>query len=291
METRIPVVSGQFYPADHDSCIAEIQQCLDDYPLPDNLPEKIVAGIVPHAGWTFSGPLAALVFNAIKQQNKTVDTFVVFGAAHSYYGNTPAVFDKGAWSTPLGDIAIDTELADALIESGAVVSNTAAHNNEHSMEVQMPFIQHLFPYAKIVPVLSPPTEESIEAGFVVASLIAADDERSIVAIGSTDLTHYGPRYGFAPMGTGQDALDWATNVNDKEFIDLALQVKPKEMLDSANTNFNACGPGAAAAAVEVAKQLGRKKGTLLAHTNSNEIMIKKMARRSEESVGYAAIVF
>jgi AmmeMemoRadiSam system protein B len=291
METRKPVVAGQFYPGQHDDCIEEIIRCIDQCTLPDNLPETIVAGIVPHAGWTFSGPLTAMVFEAIKQQNDVVHTFVIFGAAHGYYGSTPAVYDKGFWATPLGDVPVDIELADALIESGAASGDRSAHAPEHSMEVQVPFIQNIFPGAKILPILSPPTEESIAAGRVVASLIAADDERTIVAIGSTDLTHYGPRYGFAPMGSGKDALKWAHDVNDREFIDAALQLKPDEMLATAAENMNACGAGAAAAVVEVAKELGRSEGLLLAHTNSSEVMLKKMGRESTESVGYAAIVF
>ncbi|MBE3144401.1 MAG: AmmeMemoRadiSam system protein B, partial [Planctomycetes bacterium] len=109
--------------------------------------------------------------------------------------------------------------------------------------------------------------------------------------GSTDLTHYGPRYGFTPMGAGKDALKWAMDVNDKQFIDYSLKMQPDKMLESANANYNACGAGAAAAAVAAAKYLGKTKGILLAHTNSNEIMLRKMGETSRESVGYAAIVF
>jgi AmmeMemoRadiSam system protein B len=93
------------------------------------------------------------------------------------------------------------------------------------------------------------------------------------------------------MGTGANALQWASEVNDKEFIDLALKLKPQKMLASAAENYNACGAGAAAAAVAAAKKLGKTKGLLLAHTNSNEVMMKKMGASSTEAVGYAAIVF
>jgi AmmeMemoRadiSam system protein B len=159
------------------------------------------------------------------------------------------------------------------------------------MEVQVPFIQHLFPDARILPILTPPAEQAIRLGEIVASLIASDEERKIVCLGSTDLTHYGPRYGFTPMGTGKEGLKWATEVNDKQFIDFALALQPDKMLESANENYNACGAGAAAAAVAAAKALGKTKGVLLAHTNSNEIMLHKMGVTSREAVGYAAIVF
>ena len=114
---------------------------------------------------------------------------------------------------------------------------------------------------------------------------------TIVAIGSTDLTHYGPRYGFTPMGVGSESLQWAHEVNDRQFIDLAVGLEPERLLANALENGNACGPGAAAAAVSAAKRLGARKGVLLAHTNSNEVMLREMGTASRDSVGYAAIVF
>ena len=284
-------MAGQFYPGRQDECIDEINQCLKDAPLNMPLPDTIVAGIVPHAGWTFSGATAGVVFAAIKQRHPKVDTFVIFGAAHGYLGQPPAVYDKGAWLTPLGEIAIDEELAVAILESKTAVSDREAHNSEHSMEVQVPFIQYMFPDAKILPILTPPAEQAIRLGEIVGSLIASDEERKIVCLGSTDLTHYGPRYGFTPMGVGKEGLKWATEVNDRQFIDYALKLQPAKMLESANENYNACGAGAAAAAVAAAKTLGKTKGVLLAHTNSNEIMLRKMGATSREAVGYAAIIF
>jgi AmmeMemoRadiSam system protein B len=291
MQTRKPIVAGQFYPGRGNSCVAEINECLQQEKPAELLPETIVAGIVPHAGWTFSGSLAALVFSAIKQRHDKVDTFVIFGAAHGYYGSSPAVYDKGSWLTPLGEVAVNEKLADAVLKSDAAVSDTSAHQDEHSIEVQVPFIQHLFADAKILPILVPPNEQAISLGEVVGDIIKQQQQRKIVCIGSTDLTHYGPRYGFTPMGTGAKALQWASEVNDKKFIDLALKLDAMGLLTSAAENLNACGAGAAAAAVAAAKKLGKTKGLLLAHTNSNEVMMKKMGSSSAEAVGYAAIVF
>ncbi len=290
MQTRKPIVAGQFYPGQQRSCVDEINECLRLEKLTEQLPETIVAGIVPHAGWTFSGQLAAMVFSAIKQRHDKVDTFIIFGAAHGYYGSSPAVYDKGSWLTPLGEVAVDEELADAVLKTGAGVADDSAHQDEHSIEVQIPFIQHLFADAKILPILTPPSEQSISLGEVVGD-ITSKQKMKIVCIGSTDLTHYGPRYGFTPMGTGANALQWASGVNDKEFIDFALQLQPQKMLASAAENYNACGAGAAAAAVAAAGKLGKTKGLLLAHTNSNEVMLQKMGYASAEAVGYAAIVF
>jgi AmmeMemoRadiSam system protein B len=291
MQKRKSIVAGQFYPGQHDSCVDEINECLDARTLSEPLPETIVAGIVPHAGWTFSGSLAALVFSAIKQQHEKVHTFVIFGAAHGYFGQSPAVYDRGSWITPLGEVVIDEELADAVLSAGPVVSDAGAHRAEHSIEVQVPFVQYLFPGAKILPIIVPPREQAVALGTSVGNVINEEEHKKIVCIGSTDLTHYGPRYGFTPMGVSADALKWADSVNDKKFIDLALKLEPERLLADAAENCNACGAGAAAAAIAAAKQIGKTEGLLLVHANSNEVMLRKMGTASADSVGYAAIVF
>ena len=291
MQTRKPIVAGQFYPGQHDSCIDEINECRDARALSEPLPETIAAGIVPHAGWTFSGSLAAMVFSAIKQQHEKVHTFVIFGAAHGYFGQSPAVYDRGSWMTPLGEVAIDEELADAVLSDGSAVSDLSAHRAEHSIEVQVPFMQYLFPGAKLLPIIVPPREQAVALGNSVGNVIKQDEHKKIVCIGSTDLTHYGPRYGFTPMGVNANALKWADSVNDQKFIDLALKLEPERLLADAAENCNACGAGAAAAAIAAAKQLGKKEGLLLAQTNSNEVMLRKMGTTSADSVGYAAIIF
>ena len=291
MQARKAVVAGQFYPGRESSCLSEIKECLEARPISETLPEEIVAGIVPHAGWTFSGSLAAMVFSAIKQLHEKIDTFVIFGAAHSYFGPIPAVYDKGSWITPLGEVAVDEELAGAIIDSGEAECDIDTHSSEHSIEVQVPFIQHLFADAKIVPIIVSPGGQAVKLGESVGEIISRADKKKIVCIGSTDLTHYGPRYGFIPRGIGAEALEWASKVNDRKFIDSALKLEPQGLLSSAAQNLNACGAGAAAATVAAAKKLGKTKGILLAHTNSNEVMIQKMGTSSSDSVGYAAIVF
>jgi len=290
MQARKPIVAGQFYPGSRNSCLDEIKDCLEARAVDKSLPETIVAGIVPHAGWTFSGSVAAMVFWAIKQRHTRVHTFVIFGAAHGYFGLMPALDESDFWETPLGNVAVDTDLVEALVNQELAVISTSAHRSEHSIEVQVPFIQHLFPDAEILPIIVPPTDRAISLGEVIGDIIAPAG-KIMVCIGSTDLTHYGPRYGFVPMGVGAEALEWASKVNDRKFIDLALKLEPKGLLASAAENCNACGPGAAAATVAAAKKLGKTKGLLLAHTNSNEVMLRNMGTSSADSVGYAAIVF
>jgi len=291
MATRRAVVAGQFYPGSRAECVEEIGEFLKEVRLPKKLPERIVAGLVPHAGWVFSGKTAAMVFAAIRERDRDVDTFVIFGAAHNFFGERAAVYDKGAWQTPLGQIEIDEELAAAILGTGMAEGNPGSHSYEHSIEVQVPFVQHLFPKAKIVPVLTPPVEGAVALGEAVGDIIKTEAKKRIVCIGSTDLTHYGPRYGFEPQGVGPEAIRWAKNVNDREFIDFAVSLEPEMMMKSAERRSNACGPGAAAATVAAAKRLGKTEGVLLEHINSNEVMVAKMGQSSQESVGYAAIVF
>jgi MEMO1 family protein len=294
MQPRKPAVAGQFYSDDKRTCLRDIKMCIEDRNLPKKLPDTIVAGIVPHAGWTFSGDVAGLVFNAIRTVHAHVDTFIIFGATHYPCGKNAAVYGKGAWQTPLGDMMIDEVVAAAIVESCPnAKENESAHQFEHSIEVQVPFVQHLFPEAKIVPIMVPAAEFAAAFGGEVGQIIISklDGGKKIVCIGSTDLTHYGPRYGFDPMGTGDEAIKWAKEVNDKQFIDYALAMNAEEILHTALENQNACGAGAAAATVAAAKRLGKTQGYLLAHNHSNEVMERKYGQSSEESVGYAGIIF
>jgi AmmeMemoRadiSam system protein B len=294
MHTRRPAVASQFYPGTRTDCVEEIETMLKQCPVDQlncTLPDNITAAIVPHAGWFFSGTLATMTLAAIKQQNSAVDTFIIFGAAHSFYGSLPAVYNTGKWQTPMGDIDIDSEIAQKIIAAGAAKSDPDAHIYEHSIEVQVPIIQYLFENAAIVPVIVPATSDSIPLGNAVADIIRKNPDKKIVCLASTDLTHYGPRYGFTPKGPGAQGCQWAFDVNDKLFIDAVMTLDADKILQGSSENSFCCGPGPTAAVIAVAKQLIADSPCLLAHTNSNDIMMEKMNRSSSESVGYAAIVF
>ena len=291
MLVRQAAVAGQFYGGSEKQCLAEIKECIGAIEVPADLNDEIVGGIVPHAGWVFSGDLAGLVFSAIKKVHPKVDTFLIFGASHRYSGRESVVYDKGSWETPLGSIDIDEELAGQISELDGVKADKNAHRDEHSIEVQVPFIQYLFPEAKIVPVIVPSFGFDIKLGSETASVISKLKDKKVVCIASTDLTHYGPRYGFCPEGVGADAIKWAKEVNDAEFINLALNLEAEKLLGVALEKSSACGPGAVAMLVSVVKGLGKKEGILLGHTHSNEVMEKKFDQSSQESVGYAAIVY
>jgi len=245
---------------------------------------------VPHAGWIFSGAVAASVFGALNRQAERVEVFVLLGASHTYFGAKPAVSDHEAWESPLGSIEVSRELVDQLVKADVAGLSNAAHRAEHSIEVQVPFIQHCFPQARICPVVVPATGQAVPLGQWLGRWMR-DQGRAAVCLASTDLTHYGPGYGFVPKGRGREGIEWAAQVNDRRFIELAASMEPQQMLSEAAENVNACGPGAAAAAVAAAKAFGKAEGHLLAYTNSHNVMADKMATFSPDSVGYAAMVF
>jgi len=291
MSVRMTAVAGQFYESSPKGCLKQVQQLLPNEPL-TGLPARIVAGVVPHAGWVFSGDLSALVFAAIRGQ-QAVDTFVIFGAVHRVCASSHGLlYDSGQWGSPLGVIDVDEELAAAILDEAPdiIKADTSVHFREHSIEVQVPFIQHLFPDAKIVPLMVPPILEACEIGRSVGRVISRSDKR-IVAVASTDLTHYGPSYNFTPMGIGPEAIRWAKEQNDKFFINLAVTMQADKLVESSGMYNSACGAGAVAGAVGTAVELGVVEGKLLGHTTSAEIVEKKYNQQSMDSVGYAAIVF
>jgi MEMO1 family protein len=286
MMTRKAYRAGSFYPFDKDSCRQQIQDCLGEY-VPPSEPASVVAGIVPHAGWIFSGPTAAKVFKSI-QAKASPETFLIFGAVHVWGMSDAAMFPEGAWETPCGSVSIDDTLAARLLEDAAelVHANPSAHAREHSIEVQIPFIQQLFPEAKILPIMVSPGPQALRLGERIGNMLA-DNGGNVIVLGSTDLTHYGPSFGFTPYGLGEEALRQMKE-NDRRIIDLALDMQADSVVQEAAQHRNACGAGAIAATVAAAKVLGVKRGHLLEHVTSQEVMPE---RQASDAVGYAGIIF
>lgn len=287
MDVRTAIVSGQFYPAGEASCRGEISEFLKGLQRRSDI-GTVAAGIVPHAGWTFSGPTAAKVFSQIDRDHPP-QTFVLFGAVHRWGVSGPSIYSSGAWETPLGELSIDEKLAQKILEAskGLIAAGSQAHSSEHSIEVQLPFLKYLFPEARIVPVAVPPDEKSHLVGQTIGKFLR-DEKIPAVVIGTTDLTHYGPGYGFAPKGVGEDALRWAREVNDASVVRLALDMQADKIVSEAGRNHNACGSGAMAATVAAAAAMGAEKGILLEYTTSHDVM---PMRRASDFVGYAGIVY
>ncbi len=297
MLIRKPIVAGRFYPVNPIQVDKELDICLSSKISTETLPNEIIGGLVPHAGWVCSGPTAGKTFQAVKSK-VDVDTFVLFGAVHQYGVDMPAIFPKGIWQSPLGEIEIDEELANTIISKSDIIKSAPqAHSYEHSLEVQIPFIKKLFPSAKIVPIMMPPTRNALRAGQDVASAIkqvSVDTDnvkKEIVCIGSTDLTHYGPSYSFTPKGTGPDGIRWAKDVNDAGLLKYILSLDAESALEYAIKTHSACGAGAISATISASVTLGADKAVLLEHTTSYEVLGKAYGEFSNDSVGYASVIF
>lgn len=282
MQTRQPC-APQFYPGN----IASQMERFSAGFTPPSAPAHVVAGIVPHAGWFFSGATAAKVFLTIRAKQVPA-TFVLLGAVHVPGVRTNAIFPEGSWNTPLGPVEVDAELA-AKISGGLpelVTSDTRAHQFEHSIEVQLPMIKFLFPDAKVVPVAVPPSAEASELGSGIGRILKESGKGAVV-IGSTDLTHYGDNYGYTPAGYGKEAYAWMVE-NDGHILELARTMRPLEIITEAAVMQNACGAGAMAATVAAARAMGATEGHLLEHTTSYDVYPEG---EFEMAVGYAAMVF
>ncbi len=287
MTIRRAYRSGSFYPADEYSCRQELQRCFGNYEATTE-PEHALAGIVPHAGWAFSGPTAAKVFKSIREKADP-ETFLIFGAVHAWgMGRKAALFDEGAWETPCGTIAIDEELAQAILDEAPdeVQANQTSHAGEHSIEVQIPFIQYLFPEAEIVPIMVNPAEQALQLGRKIGELLQRQ-KKAVCVLGSTDLTHYGPRFGFTPYGIGDESVA-PMKENDRELLELTTGMKAADVIHETEQHRNACGAGAIAATVAAAQTLGAEQGYLLEHTTSQDVMPDRPA---SDFVGYAGIIF
>ncbi len=290
MRIREPVVAGRFYAAFPDACTKDVTRLLTGAPSDVTASEPLLGGLVPHAGWMCSGAVAARVFKTLAAQCDP-DVIVLFGGVHRHRGREAALFGSGRWQTPVGPAEIDDRLAERLLgQTNLIVDDPYAHEQEHSIEVQVPFIVHLFPQAKIVPIMVPPSATAHEVGQAVGRTIEAYNYNALI-VGTTDLTHYGPSYDFLPKGGGEAALAWAKQENDRRFIDLVLDMREADVVDEASENRNACSSGATAATLGAVKVLGASSGTLLEHTTSGEVLHGGTGSENADSVGYAGIIF
>ena len=291
MMIREPVVAGHFYAGQPDRCRAELKQLLADAsPFDTLVGRRLIGGLVPHAGWVCSGVVAAKVFQLLAS-SRSPEVVVLFGGVHRYRGREAALFGAGRWETPLGTVEIDSRLAERILgHTNLIVDDPYAHEDEHSLEVQMPFIKHLFPQAKVVPLMVPVVKTAHEVGEAVGRTVTAYGYDALI-VGTTDLTHYGPHYGFVPRGIGAKGNAWAKEVNDRRFIDLVCKLKATEVVAEASAQKNACSSGATAATLAAVSALGAAEGILLQHTTSSEVLGARSEEEMADSVGYAGIVF
>jgi AmmeMemoRadiSam system protein B len=254
--------------------------------LPRAGDEGAQAVISPHAGWFFSGRLAGTAFSALRRRAQTV---VVAGGHLS--AASPLLFAmEDAVHTPLGPLLIDTELRDAVIAACGGEPDTRADN---TVEVLLPAVRFFFPDARLLWLRLPSSPAAFDAGLCIAQK-AAELGRAAVCVASTDLTHYGPAYGFTPEGRGEAALEWVRSVNDRRFIDALCAADAGAVLERARRENSACSPGAALCALGFAGAPPEAAGgaRLLAYGTSVDALRAAGERVLPDSfVGYAALVF
>jgi AmmeMemoRadiSam system protein B len=277
---RRPTVAGQFYEADAEELRAQIKSCFLHKIGPQKLPEvnlnshprNIVGLICPHAGYMYSGPVAAFAFYELAQDGKP-DTVVLMGPNHTGYGSALSMMREGIWETPLGNVEIDTALADQIrAETSLIDIDDVAHRYEHSIEVQLPFLQFLYGDAfKIVPIcfLMQDYNSAFEVG---SALEEALNATNTVVIASSDMTHYEPAKKAAEKD--QTALKAITDLDAKCFY---------ETVES--QNITACGYGPITALITYANGICAK-AQLLNYHNSGDI-----TGDHSSVVGYAAVSF
>ncbi len=286
---RMPCQAGSFYEAEPGPCRRAAKEMIDAAALPADLPEELFGGVVPHAGWVFSGRTAALTLKALTERGR-LGRVVLFGADHWGIGNHAAVYDEGSWETPLGEVAVDEQLAAAMLAACPLLrSDVRAHTREHSLEVQLPLMRMLREDVRIVPVTVPPNEQAVEVGSAVGKVLKESFPEASV-VGSTDLTHYGPQYSFTPGGVGAGGLAWAAE-NDRRLLELVEGMQSEKIIDETNSRMNACGGGALAATMAACSIMGADRGVLLGYTTSAEVMKKTFRAAANDAVGYAAVVF
>jgi MEMO1 family protein len=277
MRTRDRMLPVGWYPASVSACKAEIEHFIaGTKPLPPGT--AVYGGIVPHAGWFFSGKAAARVFY-LAAKVRQPQVVVVFGG-HLGGNSPPLLVTEDAWETPLGDLPLATEFYQPLTKRLTLREESPGDN---TIEVQLPLVKYFFPQAKVLALRSPHSSTAIALGQAVAA-VAQELKVSILTFGSTDLTHYGPNYGWSPKGYGAEAVKWVKEVNDKRFVNAALKLDGPEMLKSANEDQSACSAGGAVAAVAAALAAGAHKAALIDYYTSYDVM------PGDSFVGYAGMV-
>lgn len=283
MTARKAIFAGSWYPETASGCEKEINRFLKEAKVNYTSDLKLKGGIVPHAGWYFSGSIACGVIQALSK-DKNPDVIVIFGM-HLNSESPAYIMTGGSWETPFGDLPIASKLAGELSKKFSFQIETADNfSQDNTIELQLPFIKYFFNKVKILPIGVPPSKKSIEIGKEVVKN-AEKLGLTVKIIGSTDLTHYGFNYNFTPKGTGPEAIDWVRNKNDRSFIDVVLSMDPLKIIKEARQNRNACCPGAVAATVAALQQIGITNAELAAYTTSYD------KNPDESFVGYAGILF
>lgn len=283
MATRSAMFAGSWYPDTAGACERQINAFLEEGR--DQRPasaEEWVGGIVPHAGWYFSGSIACNVIHCLTHGRKP-DVIALFGM-HLHPNSVRYLTKSGAFQTPFGELPVAEELSQQLsLKYKFSIETAEKFTPDNTIELQLPFVKYFFPDVEIIPLGMPPHGTSIEVGRTLA-LLAEQQGARLKVIGSTDLTHYGVNYGFTSKGTGAAAVDWVTGENDRRVIDRMLDLDAEGVIEEGLTRHNACCAGAAAAAISTALKLGAAQARTIAYATSYD------KSPGDSFVGYVGVV-
>jgi len=284
-----------FHPFNRDQERREIERCflskhgVGEKPrVSEDGARRIIGGVAPHAGLVYSGPIAAHIYYRLAQDGKP-ETFVILGVSHGGNPGFATMFDA-VWRMPMGDVYVDSDLARAIVKhSGFVDINPEAHEGEHSIEIQLPFLQYVYNEEfKIVPITVGYGDYEMceNVGTAIAEAVK-EQGRDVVVLGSTDFTHYGALYGYTPVGTRpfEKVLKWIYET-DRSLIDAIISLDAEGLVRKVReNNYTMCGCLPVATMIVAAKKMGASKGELLKYATSYDVQ-----GSTDVAVGYASIV-
>lgn len=265
---RLPAVAGRFYPSNPEELTALVGKYA--MPQPHTKPQPVKACLVPHAGYVFSGHVTGAVFSRIALPQR----IVILGVRHFPRGESLAINANGAWRTPLGDVPIDEALAATLKnECSILCEDRVAHGTEHSLEVQLPFLQVLSPGFSFVPVALGTVrfDDLVVVGEGLARVLAANP--GVLLLTTSDLNHY--------------ENDATTRLKDKKAVDQILALNPRGLYDVCrNEDISMCGLGPAVAMLTALRALAAGHSELVRYATSAEV-----SGDTTSVVGYAGLIF
>ncbi|MCM8772504.1 MAG: MEMO1 family protein [Candidatus Omnitrophica bacterium] len=264
---REPVVSGYFYPSGKAHLLRMLESFIDR----NASKEKVIGAVCPHAGYIYSGKTAGLTYSKIE----IPEIVIILGPNHTGYGEPYSVSNHDKWLTPLGEVPVDKDLAEKFVKKSRYLQfDEIAHLREHSIEVQVPFLQVLKSNFKIVPITLLGYVDNpawYEIGEIIAEVIK-ESKKECLIIASSDMTHYEP-YKIAEE-------------KDKYVIEAICQLDEDEVIKRIEErDVSMCGYAPVIVLIVASKLLGGEKGELIYYTTSAET-----SKDYSEVVGYAGIV-
>ncbi len=283
---RKPIVAGTFYPSDFDELSNQINDSFHSKFGPGALPVKkrtkeILGIIAPHAGYQFSGPGAAWAYKEIAE-SKLADIYIILGLSHS---GSPSCVSLEDWETPFGIVKVDQDFQKVLIANSGLKQNEEAHAQEHSIEVQLPFLQFAnkdyLKQLRICPIIISEDKNYQQIAEAITKTIEQTGKKAVI-IASSDFTHYGINYGFFPF---KDNIKEKMYELDKGAIEHIKNLDAEEFLKYiAETGATICGKIPIATLIASCRLLGAKKAKLLQYLTSGDIV-----KDYSSAVGYGAI--